>query len=241
MPAVPVKPLGARAQSWRRNLESIGMPLLWAAAVWPCSPQETVIAQTAVVGAASGIAAGRSMTYVLISGWCSSCESGGNAVRSTYNPHQGNQSRSRRVKEVLLPDRQSSVSRPQENGIDGRILYQAGGCRLHISVDLTLFKRYARCSDQRGSYASLFFSEDPYDMARAKAICAQCVARPQCLEGAVARAEPCGVWGGEIFVDGLPVAAKRGRGRPPRVPRPALVVDEVPFELTDLPDVAEVA
>jgi len=108
-------------------------------------------------------------------------------------------------------------------------------------VDLTLFKRYARCSDQRGSYASLFFSEDPYDMARAKAICAQCVARPQCLEGAVARAEPCGVWGGEIFVDGLPVAAKRGRGRPPRVPRPALVVDEVPFELTDLPDVAEVA
>jgi WhiB family redox-sensing transcriptional regulator len=91
-----------------------------------------------------------------------------------------------------------------------------------------LIKRYARCSDQRGTYASLFFSEDPYDMARAKAICAQCIARPQCHALAVARAEPCGVWGGEIFVDGMPVVEKRGRGRPPRVPRPILVVDEVP-------------
>lgn len=91
-----------------------------------------------------------------------------------------------------------------------------------------LIKRYARCSDQRGSHAALFFSDDPYDMARAKAICARCVARPECYALAVARAEPCGVWGGEIFVDGVPVPVKRGRGRPPRVARPVLVVDEVP-------------
>jgi WhiB family redox-sensing transcriptional regulator len=91
-----------------------------------------------------------------------------------------------------------------------------------------LIKRYARCADQRGTYSGLFFSEDKYDMARAKAICLQCVARPQCLAAAVARAEPCGVWGGEIFVEGVPVPEKRGRGRPPRIPRPVIVVEEVP-------------
>jgi len=89
-------------------------------------------------------------------------------------------------------------------------------------------QHHARCTDQRGSYTSLFFSEDSYEMARAKAICLPCVARAACLAGALERAEPCGVWGGEIFVDGVPVAEKRGRGRPPRVPRPPIVVSEVP-------------
>jgi len=91
-----------------------------------------------------------------------------------------------------------------------------------------IIKRFARCADQRGVYSSLFFSEDPVDMARAKAICARCVARPHCLAAAVERAEPCGVWGGEIFVEGVPVLNKRRRGRPPRIPRPPLVVNEVP-------------
>lgn len=105
---------------------------------------------------------------------------------------------------------------------------------------VNLIKRYARCTDQRGSYSRLFFSEDPYDLARAKSICLQCVARPQCLSGALAREEPCGVWGGEIFIDGVPVVEKRGRGRPPRVPRPAIVVPEVPDypALPEFPDVA---
>ncbi|WP_116995360.1 WhiB family transcriptional regulator [Desertimonas flava] len=105
---------------------------------------------------------------------------------------------------------------------------------------VNLIKRYARCTDQRGTYSALFFSEDPYDMARAKAICLQCVARPHCLSGAIERQEPCGVWGGEIFVDGVPVVEKRGRGRPPRVPRPAIVVPEIPDypELPGFPDVA---
>ena len=97
------------------------------------------------------------------------------------------------------------------------------------SIDAAdLIRRYARCADQRGSYATLFFSEDKYDMARAKAICSQCIARPQCLSAAIERAEPCGVWGGQVFVDGVPVVEKRGRGRPPRIPRPILVVDDIP-------------
>ena len=36
------------------------------------------------------------------------------------------------------------------------------------------------------------------------------------------------MWGGEIFVDGEIVEVKRRRGRPPKHPRPVIVVDEVP-------------
>ena len=49
--------------------------------------------------------------------------------------------------------------------------------------------RWARCSDGRGSFNHLFFSEDPIELARAKAICARCVLRPACLAGALERKE----------------------------------------------------
>jgi len=35
-----------------------------------------------------------------------------------------------------------------------------------------------------------------------------------CLSGALERKEPWGVWGGELFVQGVIVARKRPRGRP---------------------------
>ncbi len=88
--------------------------------------------------------------------------------------------------------------------------------------------RWARCSDGRGTFNRMFFSDDPYDIARAKAICSRCVIRTACLDGALRREEPWGVWGGEILVDGKVVAVKRRRGRPPVHPRPPIVVDEVP-------------
>ena len=91
-----------------------------------------------------------------------------------------------------------------------------------------IIKSFARCADPRASYTSLFFSEETLDIARAKAICSRCVARTECLALAIDRQEPCGVWGGEIFVDGVPVAEKRRRGRPPRIARPALIVNEIP-------------
>jgi WhiB family redox-sensing transcriptional regulator len=87
---------------------------------------------------------------------------------------------------------------------------------------------YARCADGNGTLTHLFFSEDEFDVARAKAICKKCGLAPQCLEGALERAEVYGVWGGELLVDGVVVAIKRGRGRPPKQPRLPLVVDEVP-------------
>jgi WhiB family redox-sensing transcriptional regulator len=86
----------------------------------------------------------------------------------------------------------------------------------------------ARCADGRGSLSHLFFSDDEFDLARARAICGPCARRESCLAGALERGEPYGVWGGQLLVDGVVVANKRGRGRPPKHPRPVLVVDEVP-------------
>lgn len=63
----------------------------------------------------------------------------------------------------------------------------------------------------------LWFAERGEDVERAKALCADCPLRTACLDGALRRQEPWGVWGGEVFVDGAIVARKRGRGRPRKV------------------------
>lgn len=60
----------------------------------------------------------------------------------------------------------------------------------------------------------LFFAESPADVEFAKSICVDCPIRRECLEGALARREPWGVWGGELFVSGVIVPRKRPRGRP---------------------------
>ena len=88
---------------------------------------------------------------------------------------------------------------------------------------------YARCSDGNGTLTHLFFADDEFDIARSKAICSKCGLASACLEGALDRAEPYGVWGGELLVEGVVVAIKRGRGRPPKNARQPLVVDEVPI------------
>ncbi|MEB3967471.1 WhiB family transcriptional regulator [Mycobacterium ulcerans] len=63
----------------------------------------------------------------------------------------------------------------------------------------------------------LWFAETPADLEQAKEFCASCPIRPQCLAAALERAEPWGVWGGEIFERGSIVNRKRPRGRPPKV------------------------
>ena len=88
-------------------------------------------------------------------------------------------------------------------------------------------RRHARCNDPRGSLTYLFFSEDVTELARARAICSLCAVRDACRTRALQRAEPYGIWGGVTLLDGRIVPDKRGRGRPPKVPRPPLVVDEV--------------
>ncbi|MFW2336252.1 WhiB family transcriptional regulator [Ilumatobacter sp.] len=96
-------------------------------------------------------------------------------------------------------------------------------------VDEPALSSFARCADGNGTLTHLFFSDDEFDIARAKAICGKCGLADACLGDALDRAEPYGVWGGQLLVEGVVVAVKRGRGRPPKTPRPVLVVDEVPI------------
>jgi WhiB family redox-sensing transcriptional regulator len=93
----------------------------------------------------------------------------------------------------------------------------------------------AACRDVANAW-ELFFSEELHDIATAKRICAGCPAIAPCLEGAIARAEPCGVWGGQLFLKGRILTSKRRRGRPPKHPRPEdqLPVVPVPEHLQKL-------
>ena len=60
----------------------------------------------------------------------------------------------------------------------------------------------------------MYFSDDELAIAEAKLLCGGCPVRAQCLEGALSRLEPAGVWGGELFEYGLPIVRKRKAGRP---------------------------
>jgi WhiB family redox-sensing transcriptional regulator len=63
----------------------------------------------------------------------------------------------------------------------------------------------------------LYFSEDQQMITKAKTLCGGCPMKAKCLAGALSRAEPCGVWGGELFDDGQVIQAKRMPGRPAKV------------------------
>jgi WhiB family redox-sensing transcriptional regulator len=97
------------------------------------------------------------------------------------------------------------------------------------SIDETSIstKAVARCADGNGTLTPLFFSDHVLDIARAKAICARCALRESCLADAIEREEPWGVWGGELLSMGRIVANKRPGGRPPKRPRPPVIVDEL--------------
>src|SRR6187551_537286 len=60
----------------------------------------------------------------------------------------------------------------------------------------------------------LWFADSPAELELAKSLCGDCPVRVECLAGALDRAEPWGVWGGEIFERGAVIARKRPRGRP---------------------------
>lgn len=65
---------------------------------------------------------------------------------------------------------------------------------------------------------ALWFSNVPAELNQAKAYCRACRNRHPCLAGALERAEPAGVWGGEIFENGRIIEFKRPRGRPRKSP-----------------------
>ena len=69
----------------------------------------------------------------------------------------------------------------------------------------------------------IFFAEDMATIARAKSACGGCPMKAACLDGALSRSEPCGVWGGQLFENGRVVSQKRTVGRPRLV---TLEIDE---------------
>ena len=87
----------------------------------------------------------------------------------------------------------------------------------------------ASCATGGAGLTALFFSEELQDIAAAKRLCADCPVMAECLEGAMARREPWGVWGGQLFVAGRIVMTKRRRGRPPKHPRPEDQLPQIPF------------
>ena len=72
----------------------------------------------------------------------------------------------------------------------------------------------------RSNDPELWFAERTTEVEQAKALCRTCPLLEGCLDGAITRAEPWGVWGGEVFIDGQVAPTKRGRGRPRKHPVP---------------------
>lgn len=66
----------------------------------------------------------------------------------------------------------------------------------------------------RSNDPELFFAESPADVEFAKQLCRSCPVRKTCLDAALERREPWGVWGGELFLQGTVIPRKRPRGRP---------------------------
>ena len=83
----------------------------------------------------------------------------------------------------------------------------------------------AACDDGIAAHAHVVAQ----DIAAAKRLCAGCPAMATCLEGALARREPWGVWGGQLLLNGKILMSKRRRGRPPKVARPEDQFLEVPI------------
>src|SRR3569623_118093 len=81
---------------------------------------------------------------------------------------------------------------------------------LHDQAD-TVLDELLPC---RVNDSDLWFAESPADVEFAKALCLDCPVRALCLSGALERREPWGVWGGELFLQGVVIPRKRPRGRP---------------------------
>jgi WhiB family redox-sensing transcriptional regulator len=72
----------------------------------------------------------------------------------------------------------------------------------------------------RGPHADLFFADEPPRVDAAKRLCTGCPVQAPCLDGALRRREPWGVWGGQQLKAGEVVTVRRPRGRPRKHPLP---------------------
>ena len=88
-----------------------------------------------------------------------------------------------------------------------------------MELDPGVDREQASCNAS-GSLHRLFFSDQLDEIAIARAICRTCSEIEPCLQGAMERRETAGVWGGELFLNGVVLANKRPRGRPRKHPLP---------------------
>lgn len=109
------------------------------------------------------------------------------------------------------------------------------------SIPTIGWERLAACASLTPELADTFFSDEPGDIGVAKRVCASCACASRCLEGALDRREQYGVWGGQLFVAGRVLLSKRGKGRPPKVPRPEDLLPMVEVEVSLRPRVAAIA
>jgi WhiB family transcriptional regulator, redox-sensing transcriptional regulator len=107
-----------------------------------------------------------------------------------------------------------TIDRPTSHRRPGLPPTDASPRRPRIPVPPAPIRRPLPC---RVEDPELWFAESPAQLELAKSLCAGCPMRAACLAGALERAEPWGVWGGEIFERGAVIARKRPRGRPRKV------------------------
>ena len=87
--------------------------------------------------------------------------------------------------------------------------------RLIWATSTTRLPRWmTSCCPAAPTNAELWFAESPSDVEYAKTLCQDCPVQALCLNGALERREPWGVWGGELFLQGVVIPRKRPRGRP---------------------------
>lgn len=111
------------------------------------------------------------------------------------------------ITHVASMHNQSMHQLTQHDTTEGTDLWSLGGT-LDAGADLPC----------RQNPADLWFAEAPEDVEAAKALCADCPIRTQCLAQALERSEPWGVWGGQLVLQGVVVPRKRPRGRPRKNP-----------------------
>ena len=76
--------------------------------------------------------------------------------------------------------------------------------------------RWTSLASCRSLDPELFFPETANDEAAAKAVCAVCPVRSECLEHALAASEPYGIWGGFTLRERR--LLRRSRAGPGRLP-----------------------
>ncbi|WP_337061896.1 WhiB family transcriptional regulator [Kineococcus sp. G2] len=121
-------------------------------------------------------------------------------VRTTPDQHHQHQDRTAPCRGARHHQQPVTTPAPQK---------EVSGVQRRYATDPLPCRRYD---------SELWFAESPADVELAKSLCTGCPLQSACLAGALERAEPWGVWGGQLVLAGAVVPRKRPRGRPRKHP-----------------------